>query len=143
MDKNNIKLEHEITFGWLIMFAMPTILSSIFMNLYSTVDGIFVARLVDTDALSAAAKYIAAASVIMMAYNIFSSGRFTALNDGKTSAILSFCRTIVFMVVPVLILPELLGIDGVWLSMAVGELLSLGMTVYYFVKFKNVWRKEA
>ena len=86
--------------------------------------------------------YIAAASFLMMAFNIFSSGWFTALNDGKTSAVLSFCRTIVFMVVPVLILPELLGIDGVWLSMAAGELLSLGMTVYYFVKFRNVWSCE-
>lgn len=51
----------------------------------------------------------------MMAYNVFSSGWFTALNDGKTSAILSFCRTIVFMVVPVLLLPNILGIDGTWL----------------------------
>ena len=48
-----MKLEHKITFRWLGIFALPTILSSIFMNLYSTVDGIFVARLVNTDALSA------------------------------------------------------------------------------------------
>lgn len=34
-------------------FALPTILSSIFSYLYTTVDGIFVARWVDTDALSA------------------------------------------------------------------------------------------
>ena len=33
--------------------ALPTIFSSIFANLYSTVDGVFVARFVDTDALSA------------------------------------------------------------------------------------------
>lgn len=51
--EKQIKLEHNITFGWLIRFALPTILSSIFMNLYSTVDGIFVARWVSTDALSA------------------------------------------------------------------------------------------
>ena len=42
--ENQIKLDHRITFGWLILFALPTILSSIFMNLYSTVDGVFVAR---------------------------------------------------------------------------------------------------
>ena len=48
-----VKLEHEVSFRWLIVFALPTILSSIFSNLYSTVDGIFIARLVDTDALSA------------------------------------------------------------------------------------------
>lgn len=48
-----VKLEHKVHFRWLIMFALPTILSSIFSSLYTTVDGIFVARWVDTDALSA------------------------------------------------------------------------------------------
>ena len=51
--ETQIKLEHRVHFRWLIGFAMPTILSSIFSSLYSTVDGIFVARWVDTDALSA------------------------------------------------------------------------------------------
>lgn len=86
---------------------------------------------------------IVATSFIMMAYNVFSSGWFTALNDGKTSAILSFCRTIVFMVVPVLILPNILGIDGVWLSITAGELFSIAMSIYYFVKYKNMWSAKA
>lgn len=85
---------------------------------------------------------IVAVSFIMMAFNVFSSGWFTALNDGKTSAILSFCRTLVFLVPPILILPKLLGLDGVWLSLNVGELMSVVMTVYYFVKFRAVWRSD-
>ena len=48
-----MKLEHELSFRWLILFALPTIFSSIFENIYSTIDGIFIARFVDTDALSA------------------------------------------------------------------------------------------
>lgn len=32
---------------------------------------------------------IVATSFLMLAYNVFASGWFTALNDGKTSAILS------------------------------------------------------
>lgn len=48
-----MKLEHKISFRWLILFALPTIFSSVFANLYTTVDGIFVARFVDTNALSA------------------------------------------------------------------------------------------
>ena len=74
-----------------------------------------------------------------LGYNTFSSGWFTALNDGKTSAILSFCRTMIFLVLPVLVLPRLFDIDGVWLSLTVGEILSLGMGVYYFRKFRGVW----
>lgn len=47
------KLEHKIELRWLLLFALPTIFSNIFGNLYTAVDGIFVARFVDTDALSA------------------------------------------------------------------------------------------
>ena len=41
-----MKLEHEVSFRWLILFALPTIFSSIFENIYSTIDGIFIARFV-------------------------------------------------------------------------------------------------
>lgn len=75
----------------------------------------------------------------MMAYNVFGSGWFTALNDGKTSAKLSFCRTVIFMVIPVLILPRLLEMDGVWLSITAGEAFSILMTIYYFRKFRELW----
>ncbi len=57
---------------------------------------------------------IIATSFPMLAYNVFASGWFTALNDGKISAILSFCRTVIFMVIPVLILPQFLEMTGVW-----------------------------
>ena len=85
---------------------------------------------------------IVATSFLMMAYNIFASGWFTALNDGKTSAILSFCRSILFMVVPVLILPRLFGMDGVWMSITAGEVLSIGMGIYYFVKYREIWSEK-
>lgn len=83
---------------------------------------------------------IVATSFPMLAYNVFGSGWFTALNEGKTSAILSFCRTVIFMVIPVLILPQILEMDGVWLSITAGEMLSIIMTIYYFVKYKGMWK---
>lgn len=86
---------------------------------------------------------IVATSFLVMAYNVFASGWFTALNDGKTSAILSFCRTIVFMIVPVLVLPEIFGMDGVWMSITAGEVLSILMSIFYFRKYRNVWSAEA
>ena len=55
---------------------------------------------------------IVATSFIMMAVNMFASGWFTALNDGKTSTILSFCRMIIFMVIPVLVVCFLTDLHG-------------------------------
>lgn len=70
---------------------------------------------------------------------LFASGWFTALNDGKTSAILSFCRTVIFMIAPVLILPGIFGMDGVWMSITAGEVLSILMSIFYFRKYRNMW----
>ena len=82
---------------------------------------------------------IVATSFLMMAYNVFASGWVTALNDGKTSAILSFCRTVIFMIAPVLILPGIFGMDGVWMSITAGEVLSILMSIFYFRKYRNMW----
>ncbi len=73
-------------------------------------------------------------SCLLVGINVYASALFTALNDGKTSAILSFCRAVVFLVIPVIVLPPLIGIDGVWSSIPVGEMLSLVMSLYYFKK---------
>lgn len=55
---------------------------------------------------------------------IFGSAFFTALNDGLTSALISFLRTLVFQVGAVLALPLIWGIDGVWLSIVAAEVMA-------------------
>lgn len=60
-----------------------------------------------------------------MGFAIFASGFFTALNDGITSAIISFLRTLVFQVAAVCILPLFFGINGVWFSIVVAEFMAV------------------
>ena len=57
---------------------------------------------------------IFAVSFPFMGYAIFASGFFTALNDGVTSAIISFLRTLVFQLGAVLLLPMIWKLDGIW-----------------------------
>ena len=64
-------------------------------------------------------------------FNIFSSSLFTALSDGKTSAIISFGRTCVFIILSLMILPNILGLTGVWLAIPVAEFLAVFVSVYY------------
>ncbi len=68
---------------------------------------------------------------------IFGSAFFTALNNGPVSAIISSSRTIVFQVLAVIIFPIFLGIDGIWLSVAVAELLSVIVTVVFILAKKK------
>lgn len=66
--------------------------------------------------------------------SILASSFFTALNDGKVSAIISFMRTLVFQVAAVLLLPylfQILGgdpLDGIWLSIVVAEVVAAAVS---------------
>ncbi|MBR6729576.1 MAG: MATE family efflux transporter [Clostridia bacterium] len=62
---------------------------------------------------------------VLMGYAIFSSGFFTALNDGITSALISFFRTLVFQVAAVMLLPLIWGINGVWISIVIAECMAV------------------
>jgi len=68
---------------------------------------------------------IFALSFAFIGFGIFASGFFTAMNDGVTSAIISFVRTLVFESLAVLVLPLIFDIDGIWYSTVIAESLSL------------------
>lgn len=76
---------------------------------------------------------IFALSFIFMGFAIFSSGFFTALNDGLTSALISFLRTLVFQIAAVLLLPLIWEIDGVWISIVVAEVMAAAISAVFLV----------
>lgn len=83
--------------------------------------------------------HVFSAAFLLMGFNMFASSMFTAFNDGKTSALLSLLRTLVFLIIPLLVLPRFWGIDGVWLSLPVAEVLALAVSVYFFKTKKGVY----
>ena len=62
---------------------------------------------------------------------MYSSSLFTALNNGLVSAVISFMRSLVFQIACVLIIPVILGSDGIWLATVFSELLSLILSVTF------------
>ena len=72
-------------------------------------------------------------SFLIMGFNVYASSFFTALGDGLTSALISFLRTLLFQVLAVMLLPQLLGLDGVWLAVVPAELASLVVSVGMFL----------
>lgn len=60
-------------------------------------------------------------SFLFCGLNIFTSAMFTALSNGKLSAVLSFLRTFVLLAGGILLLPRMLGIAGVWLAVPLAE----------------------
>ena len=61
--------------------------------------------------------------------NIFTSSLFTALNDGTVSAAVSFARSMVLQIATVLLLPGLMGPDGLWLAALATDTCALVMDI--------------
>ena len=89
----------------------------------------------DTDLLdmTAHAFMIFSFSFLFSGFSIFGSSFFTALNDGLTSALISFLRTLVFQAAAVLIFPLLLGLDGIWISIVAAEVMAVLVTVLFLI----------
>lgn len=93
--------------------------------------GIFVGYDAELMDLTQRAFRIYSLSFLFSGFAIYGSSFFTALNDGLTSALISFLRSLLFEVSAVLLLPLLLGVDGIWFSVVVAELAAAVLTVLF------------
>lgn len=71
-------------------------------------------------------------SYLISGFNIFGSAFFTALNNGLVSALISFMRTLLFQIIMILVLPVILGLNGIWLAIVAAEALALVVTLICF-----------
>jgi Na+-driven multidrug efflux pump len=73
-----------------------------------------------------------------MGFAILGSDFFTTLNDGVTSALIAFLRTLMFEISAVLLLPIIWEIDGIWISIVLVEVMAVLFTaVFLIVKRKK------
>ena len=77
---------------------------------------------------------------LVCGFSIFGSSLFTAFNNGLVSAAISFVRTLVLQTVCVLVLPMLWGMDGIWWSIVIAELIAAVLTFGCFGLFRNRYR---
>ncbi len=113
----------------LVSSVVMCLLAFILANPLSTIFVSYDKQLFD---LTVSAFKIYSLSFLFAGVAIFGSSYFTALNDGLTSAIISFLRTLVFEVAAVLVFPIIWGITGIWLSIVAAEALAVLVTIIFF-----------
>ena len=74
--------------------------------------------------------------------NIFASGMFTAFSNGKISAILSFLRTFVFFLIGIFILPNIVGVNGIWLVVPFAEISTMVVSIIFMHKYRKKYLYE-
>ncbi len=90
--------------------------------------------------LAVTGNRICTLALFFIGFNIFASGMFTALSNGIVSAILAFSRSFVFMLITMLILPAILGVNGIWLATPVAELMALALSALMFLKYRKQYQ---
>ncbi len=83
--------------------------------------------------------YLFIPSFLFKGFNIFITSMFTAFSNGKLSAFLSFVRTFGLLIIFMLILPQLLDVDGVWLALPLAEGVALIITLIVYYRNKGCY----
>lgn len=154
----NIQLSDHFTFGRLLRFTLPSIVMMIFTSIYGVVDGIFVSNF-------AGKTPFAAINLIMPYLMVFGTLGFMVGTGGtalismtlgagdkkKANELFSMLTAVcviggviltavsIFFLRPaaVMILPVILGLDGIWWSVVAAELAALLLTMYFFIKCRR------
>ena len=135
--ENHAELKNLFKKSMVIMGISGAVLGGFTFALADVLSGIFVGYDPALFELTKRAVIISAAAFLFVGFNIFSSGFFTALNNGLVSAVVVFLRTVVFQVAAVIILPIFWEIDGIWWSMVAAEILAFIVAMGCLAKFRK------
>ena len=137
---NTAELKNLFKKSLFLLTSAAVVLTACAELLSSVLAGIFVGYNQDLHDMTTNAIQLFALSYIISGINIFASAFFTALNNGLVSAVISFMRTLVFQIAFIFILPELLGLNGIWLAVVGAEICSLIISVSFFVANRKKYK---
>lgn len=133
--KNPSEIKNLLKKSVVLMAVSGVVLTGAAMLMSPLLSQIFVGYDAELKKLTEHAFLVYSINFVIAGYNIFASAFFTALNNGAVSAAISFIRTLVFQVAAVLLLPLVLGNDGIWSSIIVAELgTAVVSTVFIYKK---------
>lgn len=135
--KNQGELKNLLKKSVLLVAVAQIVMTLVAEVLAPVLAGIFVSYDKDLLEMTIHGFRLFSLSFLFMGMNIFGSAFFTALNNGGISALISFLRTLVFQVAAVLILPLMLGLDGIWLAIVVAEVLALFVTAGLVIGYRK------
>lgn len=136
-EQNNIKLKKLIHLSLKIIGIVAVTATVLSVILTKPLVSVFSRPGNEVYDLAVTGNRICSAALIFIGFNVFASGMFTALSNGLISAVLAFSRSFVFMVIAMLVLPALLGVNGVWLANPVAEFAAICLSAFMFIKYRK------
>ena len=138
--ENHGELKNMLGKSVLLMGIGGIVLTALAQGLAEPLAHIFVGYDAELFALTVHAFRLFSFTFLLAGFNIFASSFFTALNNGGVSAAISFLRTLVFQCACILILPELIKVDGIWWSNFIAEIGSFLVSLLFLLGMRKKYR---
>ena len=75
---------------------------------------------------------------LFLGMNVFISGLYSSIGNGKISAVIAICRSFIFVALALKVLPPFLGLNGVWWTIPTAEATTLLLSlIFYNLFMKN------
>ncbi len=131
--KNTTELKSIFKKSILVLVVSGVVLAGLAQALAIPLSKLFVGYDTQLYNLTVHAFRLFSFSYIFSGVAIYSSGFFTALNNGLISAILSILHSLIFQVAFVFLLPLLFGVNGIWWAMFATEVCATIISTILFV----------
>ncbi len=135
--KDHEKLNKLVSSSLRMIAVISIVTSSVSFAVTKPLVSIFTSPDHPVYGLAVTGNRICVTALLFIGFNIFASGLFTALSNGGVSAVLAFSRSFVFMMIAMLILPALLGVNGIWLATPAAELMAVALSAFMFLKYRK------
>ncbi|MCI8307892.1 MAG: MATE family efflux transporter [Lachnospiraceae bacterium] len=136
-EENRKKLKKLVAFSFKVIAAISVISVVVSFILTKPLVSVFASRENPVYDLAVTGNRICIIALFFIGFNIFASGMFTALSNGVVSAVLAFSRSFAFMLIAMIVLPLLLGVNGIWLATPAAELMAFILSAIMFRKYCN------
>lgn len=138
-EQNHQELHKLISQSLKIISVASAVVVAITLIFSGQAIGIFISEESSTFEMAKHGLLLFAPAYMFMGFNIFFSALFTALSNGKVSAIISVARSLVFIVIFLSILPQIFGLNGVWLAVPLAELFAIFVSIFFYKKEKPAY----
>ena len=129
------KITNRIIFGVGVVFAVTLVFGG---RLYCS---FFLKDLEIINMVSRGFK-IFALEFLLQGFNLAGSMYFTSISCPKQSAVIAFLRGIFILLITIFVFPTIWGMDGIWLTSPVTEILTLTVKVIFCIKSEKLMKKE-
>ena len=130
---NHSELQSLLKKSTRIVGSLSIVLTVLALALAHPLAKMFVGYDAELLAITSHAFKLFSFSFLLAGFNIFASSFFTALNNGAISAAISFLRTLIFQTSSILILPLILGVDGLWGANVAAEIFAFVISLVFLV----------